>query len=303
MILSGPSINDWILEYSANSMTRAYIASAYIKEASFGRLIRNLSSEVADKKIFVRWQAEDLLAGSSDLSIFELAAHHGWSLFINQSLHAKCYLFDDSAILGSANLTNKGMSGLPPGGNDELCNEVIDVEGILSWFKILESNSLLVDNHIYLKLKDYVEENRENFDRRRFDFSQHPFPLKVFPVKHGFFVSEMFWSNADHLMEKGDDFEHDLLILGLKSSDDMSEIRSRFLASPLFRWLLELVDDEIYFGELSSCLHDVLLDDPAPYRKDVKILLSNLLSWVSVFGKSFFIIDRPNVSQRLKKII
>lgn len=302
MILNGPSISNWVLENSANSMTRAYVASAYVKEASFMSLLSTLDPKVSEKKIFVRWQADDLLAGSSDLSIYELSIRNGWQLFINQSLHAKCYLFDDSAILGSANLTRNGMSGLPPYGNDELCTEVSDVDAVSSWFADLESNSLRVDDHIFSRIKDYVEEHREEFDSKAFDFLQHPFPLKVSPVKRNFYVKEMLWSNANNLAFYDDDVQHDLSVIGLKSLDDMNQVGARFLSGPVFRWLLELVEEEVYFGELSAHLHNALLDDPAPYRKDVKILLSNLLSWVSVFGKNFFLVDRPNNSQRLKRI-
>ena len=48
-------------------------------------------------------------------------------------------------------------------------------------------------------------------------------------------------------------------------------IGDKFTASKAFHWLLDSVEDQIYFGELSSELHSSLCDDPAPYRKNVKV--------------------------------
>ena len=59
-------------------------------------------------------------------------------------------------------------------------------------------------------------------------------------------------------------------------------------------------DGEIYFGELSSILHNTIVSDPKPYRKDVKLLLANLLSIVEELDMDELIIDRPSHSQRVR---
>ena len=47
-------------------------------------------------------------------------------------------------------------------------------------------------------------------------------------------------------------------------------------------------------------LHNALVEDPKPYRREVKELLSNLLSWVEELEMEEIVIDRPNYSQRIR---
>ena len=75
---------------------------------------------------------------------------------------------------------------------------------------------------------------------------------------------------------------------------DISEIPSKeelvylFRWSKAFLWLYNFVNNceckTSYFGELTANLHNSLVNDPKPYRKEVKELLSNLLGWVEFLG-------------------
>ena len=70
-----------------------------------------------------------------------------------------------------------------------------------------------------------------------------------------------------------------------------------------YLWLLSVLaenSNELYFGELTQLLHDTLVEDPRPYRKDVKVLLINLLGWINELDMEEVIIDRPRHSQRLR---
>ena len=63
---------------------------------------------------------------------------------------------------------------------------------------------------------------------------------------------------------------------------------------------LEAEDNkEIYFGRLSSIIHDGLVDDPKPYRQDVKLLQANLYDYIKYFKPVNIICDQPNFSERL----
>lgn len=59
---------------------------------------------------------------------------------------------------------------------------------------------------------------------------------------------------------------------------------------------------ELYFGEASVLLHNVLLNDPKPYRKEVKELLGNLLRWIEILKYEEICVDRPKHSQRIRLI-
>ena len=56
----------------------------------------------------------------------------------------------------------------------------------------------------------------------------------------------------------------------------------------------------MFFGELSAKLHDALVTDPKPYRREVKQMLTNLLLLVEKLDMEDVEIDRPNYSQRIR---
>ena len=56
----------------------------------------------------------------------------------------------------------------------------------------------------------------------------------------------------------------------------------------------------MYFGQLTAELHDALVEDPKPYRKDVKTLLANLLAWAQTLRMEEVVIDKPSHSQRAR---
>ena len=100
--------------------------------------------------------------------------------------------------------------------------------------------------------------------------------------------------------------EEDLVFLNLPPEASMETIKTAFCSSKSFLWLCNLVREheyqEMYFGAISASLHNVLLNEPKPYRKDVKQLLSNLLSWINDLDISAVKVDRPNYSQRVRYI-
>ncbi len=81
-------------------------------------------------------------------------------------------------------------------------------------------------------------------------------------------------------------------------------LRKCFLETRIWQWLKHKLDTtlnrEMYYGQLSAELHNSFLDDPKPYRKDVKGLLTNLLNWSAILCYDFVTIDRPNHSQRIR---
>ena len=64
--------------------------------------------------------------------------------------------------------------------------------------------------------------------------------------------------------------------------------------------ILKENDGCMYFGSISEKLHNSLVSDPKPYRKDVKQLLVNMLNLIERLNMEEVVIDRPNFSQRVR---
>jgi hypothetical protein len=85
------------------------------------------------------------------------------------------------------------------------------------------------------------------------------------------------------------DNDHNSLFDYQKKIKTQNEISILFMQTKVFNWLLNLLkenEDRTHknFGWVTSNLHDVLMDDPAPSRGGIKFFVDNLFKWVEVFG-------------------
>ena len=70
--------------------------------------------------VLTSWRPDDVLAGASDLNVYELCHDRRWRLYTSDSLHAKLYSLDlATAWIGSANITRRAL-GLADVSNDEV---------------------------------------------------------------------------------------------------------------------------------------------------------------------------------------
>ena len=83
---------------------------------------------------------------------------------------------------------------------------------------------------------------------------------------------------------------------------NIEKLKESFRWSNAYLWLLNTLKENngcLYFGELSEKLHNAVVSDPKPYRRDIKQMLANLLSLIEQLNLEDIIIDRPNYSQRI----
>ena len=91
------------------------LVAPFIKASVLERLLDRISPEVSLKCI-TRWFPEEIVAGVSDLEVWNLIQNRSnSSLWLRSDLHAKYYRADNRCLVGSANLTGKalGWSNLP----------------------------------------------------------------------------------------------------------------------------------------------------------------------------------------------
>ena len=125
-------------------------------------------------------------------------------------------------------------------------------------------------------------------------------------------MSECLLSNGDEILNlrkaTSDESIHDLSTLAVPlNCFDNTYISNKFIYSKIFLWIRSLLikyEGEIYFGALTKELHDSLIEDPMPYRSEVKAIVKNIYSWINIIGPEAtnIICDRPNISERLRLI-
>lgn len=276
------------------------VISAFCKLSLIKYFDSRISAGVIEKKLIVRMKPEDILKGATDLELFEYCKEHGWALFFKLDLHAKTYVFDHvRCIVGSANATASGLS-VGGVGNYEMAtsNNLDDAD-----WKIIAK---LVDSSILMTDKIYqLMQNTLSMHAGIEDYDAISWPEEIIQlgrVDFSVLFTEDFPQVSDPFSLEESEYNY---------WDDISKITkemalSYFSETKCYLWLKEELkkkdNHELYFGEATALLHNVLLNDPKPYRKEVKDLLSNLLSWITALDCEEIVVDRPNHSQRIRLI-
>lgn len=271
------------------------IITAYCKENAISQLNSYISNRVQEKKIMLRFRLDDIVKGSTDFSVIDFCRSRGWKVFIRFDLHAKTYIVDGKrGFLGSANATNTGLS-LGMHGNMEM-GTLVDIDKIdMEKIEALYTDAILVDDEMYCKLKNQYQ-NINIYEHGK-QYAWNDEIKKLFNPK----ITTLF---SHELPDKGNyDVGEYIAFLDVNYTGDKALFKDIFCWSNSYLWLLNTLKENggcLYFGAITEKLHNALVSDPKPYRKDVKQLLVNLLSLIEQLEMEEIVVDRPNFSQRVR---
>lgn len=251
-----------------------------------------------EKKLVVRFKQDDILSGASDLEIYPYCKRHGWKLYFRLDLHAKTYIFDNvRCIVGSANATGNGLS-VSDTGNYEISAACLLEDKDIKTLNLLLLGAVEMNDEIY----DLMNTTLLNQTSNASNFGWPNSITNLFAPDYSLLFAEDFPA-CSHPRELSAD---DLAFLDLPASATTEMIRYSFENSKCFCWLSALiknqVSQEMYFGAMTAALHNTLLNEPKPYRKEVKELLSNLLNWIVDLDILELQVDRPGYSQRVRHL-
>jgi hypothetical protein len=310
-IIDGGEARDWLKNSVSVSTASIDLCSAYLKLAAIEYFFDSYigAGYECRVRVLTRWKPKDLLSGASDVEVYSFCRERRIPFYIRNDFHGKVYQIKPAGVLvGSANLTQSGFQ-IGTSGNEEASTIIQCGRESEAYIELLFERSTKVDDSLFGQIHSWVEDNKES----KVDV------LDIWPkdwleirladlMPETLLVDECFhfdWGNSSQTRESQLDFAHDMSLLGgpeLKIAVSHA-FRELFASSRMYRWLkniLRLRGGEIYFGDLSSCLHDALIDDPRPFRKDVKIFVQNLLSWIVKVEDQQIVVDRPRHSQRIR---
>lgn len=293
-ILFYNEILDSVKKELKDATSSVQIITAYCKKSSFMHLDRYINDEVKEKRLLVRFRMDDILSGSTDFSIVECGMEAGWQVYIRFDLHAKTYIVDNKrGLVGSANTTNSGLS-IGKNGNIEIATLVdIEPKDIVKINKLFD-DAILVDDSLLRKLKSQIDVERVSEEKGSHSWDSS-ITTMFNPHIYTLFSYEL---PADFTLRNGEYF----LFLDETYDGDIKKFKESFRWSNAYLWLLTTLKENegcLYFGALTEKLHNALISDPKPYRRDVKQMLANLLSLIDKLSMEEIVIDRPNYSQRV----
>jgi len=276
------------------------IFSAFIKKAAFQWFIDQVNEKKIEVVVVARWTLLDLLSGISDLEVYELCQSQGWTFKVDQRNHSKLYLIDSSfAFVGSSNLTGAGL-GLHSKSNFEL-----SMKGNLSEIDLTKVNKYLdscitMTDELYAEMVAIYNNSEKVKIVKNVIWPESITSLLEQEVDH-LWVDDLFFTNPEESNPNKEHLQHDLELLGITQLSDKENINSNQIRS--IKWLKCQLNKEesksLKFGALSRLLHNALLNDPKPYRKDVIELQKNLRKWIKYLELDEFKFETYNVSETI----
>lgn len=100
---------DRLVELLASATQNVLICAPFVKTGVLTRLLQAIPSHVPIR-VVTRWLVSEIAVGVSDLEVLDVvAAREGARLDLLDRLHAKIYVADSVALVGSANLTGAAL--------------------------------------------------------------------------------------------------------------------------------------------------------------------------------------------------
>ena len=304
-LVDGNYAANWLIDALFNSELPVDLCSAFLRSEALGSLLP-VNRKLFGGRILTRWQLVDLQAEASDLNSYLVAKELGFKFFIRQDFHGKVFSVPKiGTIVGSANATLAGF-GLKKDGNAEVCTLVPPSDSNSIFINGLFNEAIEIDDALFAEISKAMHDIP--LDEKNFTNWPEELMSKLLPkqLANRFLTSECLVSvpvidDAGLLLIPN---EHDRKLLGVHNLQPSRDaIAKMFKALKVHRWLIEKLTQaggELYFGAVTAELHTALLDDPVAYRRDVKILLQNLLSWYELLPECGILVDRPNYSQRIR---
>ena len=134
----------------------ALIVAPFIRTAALARLLDSIPDEV-ETSVVTRWRPADILAGASDLDIFDLTEARTVPLLLRHDLHAKLFAADDRCLVGSANVTDIALGWRAPSNLELLTPVSRAASRIVAFEDALFAGAVRATREQQDRLRDLVE--------------------------------------------------------------------------------------------------------------------------------------------------
>lgn len=304
MFLSTNEFRDKLRNQLNSATTEVIVLSAFLKENALQWIYEN--TKVQKISVVSRWQRQDLVAKVSDLSCYRFCRENSIKFGIALGLHAKVYCIDGQVLVGSANATSSGLA-LSSRYNDEF--GVCVAAGSAVRTKLLDylSSVTWIDDKLFSMISNEFNQIPKSAQSVTQNWSDN-LQLELEKTNNYIWVHELLFNEPSQLQERyeveSNLVDHDFELLGMeKDKFSIDQAIVAYRNSRAFKWCYNIVrtNGTLSFGGLTAKLHDAVLDDPTPYRREIKVLTQVLFAWAKLYPSVFEII-RPNYSEVIKLV-
>ena len=147
---------DQIAELISNARSNVLIVAPFMRSQALSRLLECIP-EGPNTILVTRWRLADLLAGASDLDVFDIAEARGVELALRHDLHAKLFAADQSCLIGSANITSTALGWRNPANLELLVQVSRYSEPIIEFERSLLSGAVKATAEQRDKIRKLIE--------------------------------------------------------------------------------------------------------------------------------------------------
>ncbi|CAH6815313.1 PLD phosphodiesterase domain-containing protein [Vibrio chagasii] len=300
-LLVGDALRNQLVDRFSTAKNVTILSAYFTLPAA--KLLLDYLPLTSQGRVVVRARPQDLLSGATDIKAIRYLFDNGIPCHIHRSLHAKLYVIDNKdGWIGSANFTSNGLK-ISGYGNVELSTQITISEKELKLVRTIISDSLFISKDILENLEYFVEENVSTLSSCDDEWWEDILDVSNYDLSEGLLITDLPWCNPNSNDNSIEALQHDKDVFKLRNPD---KVCSCFKRSKVYKFLYqklqEEVNSEVYFGTVTEWIHSALKDDMLPYRSEIKDYIFNLYSYIDLYGKIDFIVDRPNYSQRIRLI-
>jgi phosphatidylserine/phosphatidylglycerophosphate/cardiolipin synthase-like enzyme len=282
------------------------LIAPYCQLSALKHCVKNLGRPSV---VITSWKIPDLAKHIGNLDVYPELKSLGVPLYINSTLHAKLFVFDDqTALCTSGNITSRGL-GLSENQNIECGSHVtLDLEDQSS-LRQLRDNSIKVDDARYEKFKSELEKfdlsDEEEYDGHDdlYKVEEDAYLISSLPATKSpeSFIHTILRSQNLNTPEWQAEL-HDQCTFNvnpeLKEEQLHANLQAAFRAQPFVQDIYAKIKAKksMSFGAVTEFVQRTCRDVPMPYRRDIKETVNTLYNWLAYFYEELYW-DRPNYSQ------
>jgi hypothetical protein len=251
-----------------------------------------------------RFSPKDFIEGASNIDAIKRCILSGYTVKCLPNLHAKIYQIDDDLIFtGSANMTGRGLA-LVDNGNLEACTQVSPSKESKAFIQMIINASI----NLTLEMIDKMQVFIDAIDSSSSNDVKNIWPDNIMPKITDIFVSDfpIVGPGEHHDIYK---INPSLEFAAIEANrSNFSSAQALFKNSKAYCWLKDLLIKfdayrDLGFGQISAHLHDILCDDPAPYRREIKDIQAHLYAYISLYASEEIEIYVPGRRSQVLRLI
>jgi hypothetical protein len=271
------------------------VVSPFISSTALKYFLSKASTELKIQ-VVTRWGMRDVLSGVSDPEVYPLVKSLGGQVFHCPNLHSKYYRFDESVLVGSANVTKMGFSINGPGNLETLVEIDVFNQEMKSFEAYLLQRSREIDDDFYSLMKemaaldaeDFFDESASNVDAAILTKNWWPTTLRP----------EVLWlsySNQESFIAESD-LASFVLPTGLSEDLFRKSVYNQMKDIPTIQKVLEFVDGhERRFGEMRIFVKNI-----DPDLECSTETWKSLFKWLLYFSAGKYEYFRPNYTEIIR---